>query len=98
MKIAVPKERRAHETRVAASPEVVKKLIGLGFQVVIEKDAGLAASFTDGAFREAGATIAGNARAAVKGADIVFKIQAPDRRPYLISALSRITDQMAGRR
>ena len=77
MKIAIPMERRANEPRVAASPEVVKKLIGLGFRVVIEKDAGLAASFTDGAFREAGATIAGNARAAVKGADIVFKIQAP---------------------
>ncbi len=77
MKIAIPQERRANETRVAASPEVVKKLIDLGFQVVIEKDAGLAASFTDGAFREAGATIAGNARAAVKGAGIVFKIQAP---------------------
>jgi len=77
MKIAIPKEHRADETRVAASPEVVKKLIGLGFQVVIEKDAGLGASFTDAAFREAGATIANNAGAAVKGADVVFKVRAP---------------------
>ncbi len=47
MKIAIPQERRANEPRVAASPEVVKKLIGLGFQVVIEKDAGLAASYLE---------------------------------------------------
>ena len=77
MKIAIPKERRPNEPRVAASPEVVEKLIGLGFQVVVEKGAGDGASFTDAAFREAGADIAKDARAALKTADIVFKIQAP---------------------
>ena len=77
MKIAIPKERRADETRVAASPEVVGKLIGLGFQVIIEKGAGDGASFTDAAFREAGADIAKDARAALKPADMVFKIRAP---------------------
>ncbi len=77
MKIAIPKERRDNETRVAASPEVVKKLIGLGFQVVVEKDAGQAASFTDGAFRDAGAAIAKDASQAIKGAHMVFKVQPP---------------------
>ena len=77
MKIAIPKERREDETRVAASPKVVKKLIGLGFQVVVQKDAGQAASFTDAAFREAGAAIAKDAQAVLRGADIVFKVQPP---------------------
>ncbi len=44
MKIAIPKERRAHETRVAASPETVKKMIGLGCEVVVEKGAGTGAA------------------------------------------------------
>ena len=77
MKIAIVKETRAYETRVAGSPEVVKNLIGLGFQVVVQQDAGRDASFTDVAFRDAGATIAKDARAALKGAGMVFKIQAP---------------------
>ena len=77
MKIAIVKETRAYETRVAGSPEVVKNLIGLGFQVVVQQDAGRDASFTDAAFRDAGATIAKDARAALKGAGMVFKIQAP---------------------
>ena len=77
MKIAIPKERRAGEARIAASPEVVKKLIGLGFGVVVEKGAGAGASFTDAAFKEAGATIASDAAHALKSADIVFKVVAP---------------------
>jgi NAD(P) transhydrogenase subunit alpha len=56
MKIAIPKEGQG-ETRVAASPDVVKKLIGLGFSVTIEKDAGASSSFNDDAFKEAGASI-----------------------------------------
>ena len=52
-------------------------MIGLGFQVVVQQDAGRDASFTDAAFRDAGATIAKDARAALKGAGMVFKIQAP---------------------
>jgi len=77
MKIAIPKERRDNEPRVAASPDVVKKLIGLGFQVVVERGAGAGASFTDKAFEDAGAAIAATADAAYKAADVVFKIQAP---------------------
>ena len=77
MKIAIVKETRANETRVAGSPEVVKNLIGLGFQVVVQQDAGRDASFTDTAFRDAGATITKDAQTAFKGAGMVFKIQAP---------------------
>lgn len=77
MKIAIPKERNPGERRVAASPDVVKKLVGLGFSVAVEKEAGAEASFTDNAFKDAGASIAKDAAAVYKGADIVFKIQCP---------------------
>lgn len=74
MKIAIPKERRAHETRVAASPETVKKMIGLGAEVVVEKGAGIGANFTDDAYKTAGATIAADV---TSDADIVLKVQRP---------------------
>lgn len=77
MKIAIPKERRSGETRVAGSPEVVGKLVALGFDVAVEKGAGIQANFTDTAFKDAGATIAKDAGAALKGADVIFKIQGP---------------------
>ena len=76
MKIAITKEAHG-ETRVAASPEVVKKLVGLGFSITVEKGAGASAAFTDDAFKEAGATIAKNAATALKSADIVLKIGCP---------------------
>ena len=77
MKIAIPKERRAHEARVAASPETVKKIVDLGCEVVVEKGAGGGAAMTDEAFKEAGASIAANAKAALSGADVVLKVQGP---------------------
>ncbi|MCA1972523.1 MAG: Re/Si-specific NAD(P)(+) transhydrogenase subunit alpha [Caenispirillum sp.] len=77
MKIAIPKERRAGEHRVAASPDTVKKLVGLGFDVVVETGAGDGAAFTDAAFTEAGAKIAASAAEAVGDADVVFKIARP---------------------
>ncbi len=77
MKVAILKERRADETRVAAVPETVKKLIALGLDVVVEKAAGKDASVPDAAYRDAGATIAGDAKAALDGADIVLKIRSP---------------------
>ena len=77
LKIAVPKETSEHETRVAASPETVKKFVSLGASVSIEKGAGLAADIPDEAFKEAGATIAKTASDSYKGADIVLKVQAP---------------------
>ncbi len=77
MKIAIPKEHRPGETRVAGSPEVVKKLIALGFEVTVEKGAGDRASYPDQAFKDAGATIAKDEAAALKSADVVFKVQRP---------------------
>ncbi|WP_422013017.1 Re/Si-specific NAD(P)(+) transhydrogenase subunit alpha [Reyranella sp.] len=77
MKIAVIKERRPHETRVAATPETVKKLKALGAEVTIEAGAGTVAAYTDQAYSEAGAMIVPDAASALAAGDIVFKIQRP---------------------
>ncbi|MXP62253.1 Re/Si-specific NAD(P)(+) transhydrogenase subunit alpha [Roseomonas sp. M0104] len=77
MRLAVLKERRAGETRVAATPETVKKLAALGLSVAVESGAGLAAGFPDAAYREAGAEIASDAAGALAGAKIVLKVRAP---------------------
>jgi len=77
MKLAVLKERRNGETRVAATPETVKKYIGLGLDVVVEQGAGLASGFTDAAYAEAGATVAPTVADALHGAGIVLKVRAP---------------------
>ncbi|KLI63224.1 NAD(P) transhydrogenase subunit alpha [Aurantiacibacter marinus] len=77
MRIAVLKERASGESRVAATPETVKKLIALGATLAVEDGAGSAASITDEAYREAGAEV-GQAAAVVKDADIVMGVQAPD--------------------
>ena len=77
MKLAIPCERHTDETRVAASPETVKKLVGLGLDVVVETGAGAGASIADADFEAAGASIAPDAVAAVTDADIVFCVQRP---------------------
>ena len=77
MRLAVLKERRPAETRVAATPETVKKYKALGLTVAVEAGAGLAAGVTDAAFAEAGAEIAPEAAAALNGANIVLKVRAP---------------------
>ncbi len=77
VKIAVLKETAAGETRVAASPETVKKYIGLGAEVAVESGAGLSASVSDAEYVSAGATV-GPADATVKGADILLGVQGPD--------------------
>ena len=79
MKISIPKERRAHERRVAATPDTVKRLVGQGLEVVVETGAGTAAAFSDDAYRSAGATIAPDMAAAIAGGDIVLKVQRPLR-------------------
>ena len=75
--IAVTKERRAGETRVAATPETVKKLIGAGFAVTVEAGAGTAASYPDADYAAAGATLAKTAQDAIGQADILFKVRSP---------------------
>jgi NAD(P) transhydrogenase subunit alpha len=76
-RIAVTRERRQGETRVAAVPETVKKLVGSGFAVAVEAGAGAGASFADEDYRAAGAEIAPTLEAALKGADILFKVRGP---------------------
>jgi NAD(P) transhydrogenase subunit alpha len=78
MRLAVLKETRAFETRVAATPETVKKLIGLGLTVAIESGAGLGSAISDAEFEAAGAEIASDAAMAAAGASIVFAVQAPE--------------------
>lgn len=77
MKIAVMKERRANERRVAATPETVKKFAGLGVEVVVEAGAGATAHFSDKDFQDAGAAIAADAAAALAGADVILKVRRP---------------------
>jgi len=78
MKLAVPKERRDAETRVAATPETVKKLKALGLDVTVETGAGAGARIADADYEAAGATIAPDARSALADADIVLKVRGPD--------------------
>jgi len=81
MKIAVPKEVRAGEQRVALVPESVKKLVKAGAQVAVESGAGSGAFFSDAAYSEAGATIAVDAPNVYAEADFVLKVQPPGRLP-----------------
>jgi len=101
MKIAIPKERRTHETRVAATPDTVKKLIGLGFEIVVETGAGEAAAFPDSQYVEAGASIAPDAAEALGAADIVFKVQRPltveEGGPDDVAMLRSIAGRLAAR-
>ena len=82
-KLFVPKEHAAGETRVAATPETVKKLAKLGFDVAVESGAGLAAHFADTAFAEAGANVISDARSGWSTADVVIKIGPPGSNPAL---------------
>jgi NAD(P) transhydrogenase subunit alpha len=75
--IGIPAEVAAGEKRVATVPEVVEKLIKLGFSVVVEKGAGDAANFGDDTYRAAGAEVVDGAAALWARSDIVFKVRAP---------------------
>lgn len=77
MRIAIPKERREHEKRVAATPDVIKKYISLGFDVSVEKDAGLGSQVMNNDYEDAGATIIDDAAKLYQNADIVLKVQKP---------------------
>ena len=75
--IGVPREVFPGEKRVATVPEVVEKLIKLGFGVAVESGAGEAANFPDDAYRAAGAEIIATASALWSKADVVFKVRPP---------------------
>jgi NAD(P) transhydrogenase subunit alpha len=78
MRLAVLKERRADETRVAATPETVRKLVALGLQVAVEAGAGAGASLPDAEYTAAGAEIAATAAETLAGAGVVFAVQTPE--------------------
>jgi len=77
MRLAVLRERAEAETRVAATPDTVKKLVALGLTVIVEAGAGQASSVADQDYVAAGAEIAPDAAAALAGAGVVFAVQMP---------------------
>jgi len=77
MRIAVAREAGAGEPRVAATPETVKKLIGLGAELVVQAGAGSAAGILDSEYEAAGATIAKTIQDSVRDADVVLKVHRP---------------------
>jgi NAD(P) transhydrogenase subunit alpha len=103
MRLAVPKETRDGETRVAATPESVKKFKGLGLDVVVQAGAGSGAKIADADYTAAGATIAPDAASTFKDADIVLKVRGPEpgeisqlkNGAVLVALLSPATEQAA---
>ena len=83
LKVFVPKERRAGETRVAATPDTVKKLVKENIEVLVEAGAGEAASFLDKAYEAAGATLTTDLASAWSTADIVLKVTEAAEHPEL---------------
>ena len=83
MIIGIPKEIMSGENRVACVPDVVPKLIKAGFEVQIEKKAGLNAGFTDEQFAKAGAKIVDSVEQLFSSADILLKVQRPIENPTL---------------
>jgi len=79
MKVAVVKESYKNEHRVAVSPEIVKKLVNMGVEVVVEEDAGKKSSFLDKHYQKSGAEIKNNFKETVQGADLILKIQPPSK-------------------
>ena len=83
MKLAVPKECRPGERRVAVTPENVAKLVKLGFSVAVEHDAGAAASFGDDDYAAAGAEVITGTREIWQAGDIILKVQPPAAHPAM---------------
>lgn len=77
MRIAIPRERASLEARVALVPESVSKLVKAGVEVVVEREAGAAASFPDAQYTAAGATVAADYASCVAGAHLICKVQPP---------------------
>ncbi|KAA5602108.1 Re/Si-specific NAD(P)(+) transhydrogenase subunit alpha [Blastochloris sulfoviridis] len=77
MKIAIPVETDEAEPRVAATPETVKRLVGLGADIVVQAGAGLASGIRDAEFEAAGAKLAPTAKDTVASADVVLKVRRP---------------------
>jgi NAD(P) transhydrogenase subunit alpha len=92
MRIAVPKESAPRELRVALVPESCKKLVQAGYEVAIEREAGQAAGFPDGAYQDAGAVIESDLRGLLQSAGLVLRVNAPQiDRPDEINAMRQGT-------
>ncbi|HEY6430470.1 MAG TPA: Re/Si-specific NAD(P)(+) transhydrogenase subunit alpha [Acetobacteraceae bacterium] len=87
MRLAVLKERRASETRVAATPETVKRLVGLGLTVVVETGAAASSAIADAEFAAAGADIAPDPTTALADAAILFAVNLPP--PEILALVPR---------
>ena len=78
MKIAIPSETDSTETRVAATPETVKKFVALGADVAVQAGAGAGSRITDAEYAAAGATVAPDAAATLADADVILKVRRPE--------------------
>ena len=83
MRIGVPKEIHPEERRVATTPDVAKQLQKLGYSVAVESGAGMAANYTDEAYREADVEIINDTRALWESSDIILKVRGPEHHPEL---------------
>src|ERR1700753_2836340 len=79
LSVLVSRERVEGETRVSATPETVKQMIKAGLGVVVEAGAGEQAFISDTQYKDAGATIAADPKAAWAAADVVIKVRAPQK-------------------
>jgi alanine dehydrogenase len=82
MTIGVPKEIKIGETRVSMTPSLCRRCVTLGARVLIQKSAGVTAGFTDAEYREAGATLVGDAAKVWRAADLILKVKEPLRAEY----------------
>ena len=89
MRIVVPKESAPLEARVSKAPGIVKRLVAGGAEVAVEAGAGLAASFTDDEYREAGASGVDDPAELFRAAGIVGKINAPQIRAEGFDGIDR---------
>jgi H+-translocating NAD(P) transhydrogenase subunit alpha len=78
MRVAVPKERARDERRVALTPDVVARMSKQGFEILIEQGAGVASSFPDAAYAEAGARVVADTAQLYRDAEVILKVQPPD--------------------
>jgi proton-translocating NAD(P)+ transhydrogenase subunit alpha len=83
MKIGIPKEIHEGEKRVATTPDAAEKIIKMGFEVSIEKGAGLQADISDEAYQEVGVKLVESAKKLWQQSDIIIKVRAPERHPEL---------------
>jgi alanine dehydrogenase len=77
MTIGVPKEIKIGETRVSMTPSLCRRCVSMGAKVLVERGAGLTAGFSDAEYREAGATLVGDAARVWRAADMILKVKEP---------------------